>query len=94
MAYLAALAAFDFFSYDCEAIAEHVASVAMYIEKRHAVGRPLEAPHLIRATTLRAAGARGDLTDAGVLKQTLDIFQGGGVSSPFFHQQTHFAGTH
>ena len=69
-----------FFSYDCEAIAEHVASVARCIEKRHAVGRPLEAPHLIRATTLRAAGVRGDLTDAGVLKRALDIFQGGCVS--------------
>ena len=72
-----------FFSFDCEAIAEHVASVARYIEKRHAVGRPLEAPHLIRSTKLRAAGVRGDLTDVGVLKRALDIFQGQAASSPF-----------
>ena len=73
-----------FFSHECEAIAEHVASVARHIEKRHAVGRPLEAPHLIRATTLRAAGVRGGLTDAGFLKRALDMFQGGGVSLLFF----------
>ena len=72
-----------FFSYDVEAIDEHVASVARYIEKRHAVSRPLEAAHLIRATRLRAAGVHGDLTDVGVLKRALDIFRGEDASSPF-----------
>jgi len=61
-------------AFDVEAIDESVASVVRYIEKKHAVGKPLETANLIRATRLRAAGVRGDLRDIGVLKHALSKY--------------------
>jgi len=62
------------FSADAEAIAEHVGSLMRYIEKRHACGRPLDPPNLIRAVRLRALGVRGDLTDVGLIRKALQEF--------------------
>ena len=62
------------FSADVEAIAEHVGSLMRYIEKRHACGRPLDPPNLIRAVRLRALGVRGDLTDVGLIRKALQEF--------------------
>ena len=45
---------------------------------------------MIRATRLRAAGVRGDLTDIGVLRRALAIFQERSHSSPFFICQRAF----
>ena len=61
-------------SADDEAIAEHVGSLMRYIEKRHACGRPLDPPNLIRAVRLRALGVRGDLTDVGLIRKALQEF--------------------
>lgn len=56
------------YSFDVEAIAEHVASLVRRVEKKHGAGRPLGARQLVNTVRLRALGVRGDLTDLGLIK--------------------------
>ena len=58
-------------SMDNEGIAEHIASVVRFIEKRHGVGRPLNPSALVRAVRLRCLGIRGDGTDAELIDAAL-----------------------
>ena len=51
-------------SMSSEAIAEHVGSLIRYTEKKHSACRALDVPALVRAARLRAAGLRGDNSDA------------------------------
>ena len=64
------------YAFDVEAINESVASVVRYIEKKHAVVRPLASANLIRAARLRAAGVRGDLTIVGLMRHALRKYFG------------------
>jgi len=56
-----------------EAIAEHVASLIRYVEKKHSSGKALAVPALVRATRLRAAGLRGDSTDSSLIMRAMSI---------------------
>ena len=51
-------------SMSSEAIAEHVGSLIRYVEKKHSAGKGLDVLALVRAARLRAAGLRGDNSDA------------------------------
>ena len=60
-------------SMSSEAIAEHVGSLIRYIEKKHSACRALDVPALVRAARLRAAGLRGDNSDAPFIMRAMSL---------------------
>jgi hypothetical protein len=61
-------------SLDNEAIAEHVASLVRFVEKKHSTGRPLSPGALAMAVRLRCLGVKGDGTDTPLIDAAMEHF--------------------
>jgi hypothetical protein len=60
-------------SSNSEAIAEHVGSLIRFVEKKHSSGGALDVLGLVRAARLRAAGLRGDTSDAPLIMRAMHL---------------------